>query len=247
PKSFALVVGIAEYPKLARSNWLRFPERDAESLYAVLISPAGGGFRAENVHKLIGPQATLANVTRELEEWLPGAAQDADRVLIYFAGHGFVVDGKALLSPYDFDPARPVDSGYAMDRLGKAIGTRIRSRWKVLLTDACHSGAITPDNLTINTTLRDLSQSLFSLTASRDRESSFEGEYWGGGHGAFTYYVTEGLKGAADTGDGVVTADELAEYVRYNVRESVRKEARGSQSPTFDRSSFDPEMPLSFP
>jgi tetratricopeptide (TPR) repeat protein len=59
--------------------------------------------------------------------------------------------------------------------------------------------------------------------------------------------VTEGLKGAADTGDGVVTADELAEYVRYNVRESVRKEAKGSQSPTFDRSSFDPEMPLSFP
>jgi tetratricopeptide (TPR) repeat protein len=247
PRSFALVIGIAEYPKLARNNWLRFPERDAESLYSVLISQAGGGFRAENVRKLIGPAATLENMRRELEEWLPSVAQDADRVLIYFAGHGFVVDGKALLSPYDFDPARPLESGYAMDTLGKVIGTRIRSRWKVLLTDACHSGAITPDNLTINATLRDLSHSLFSLTASRDRESSFEGEYWGGGHGAFTYYVTEGLKGAADTGDGVVTADELAEYVRYNVRESVRKQAQGSQSPTFDRSSFDPDMPLSFP
>src|ERR1044072_1541026 len=71
PRSFALVVGIAEYPKLPRNHWLRFPERDAEALYSVLISPAGGGFRAENVHKLIGPQATLANLARELEEWLP--------------------------------------------------------------------------------------------------------------------------------------------------------------------------------
>ena len=38
---------------------------------------------------------------------------------------------------------------------------------------------------------------------------------WGGGHGIFTYYVVKGMEGAADESrDGIVTADELAEYVR---------------------------------
>ena len=36
-----------------------FPERDAEAVYSVLISPEGGNFRAENVHRLIGNRATL--------------------------------------------------------------------------------------------------------------------------------------------------------------------------------------------
>ena len=48
-----------------------------------------------------------------------------------------------------------------------------------------------------------------------DREQSFESPDWGGGHGIFTYYVVKGLEQEADENtDGIVTADELAEYVR---------------------------------
>ena len=81
------------------------------------------------------------------------------------------------------------------------------------------------------------------MTASRDRERSFESKDWGGGHGIFTYYVVKGLEGEADEqGDGIVTADELANYVRRNVREA----SNGQQNPTSDRGSFDPNMLLSF-
>ena len=84
---------------------------------------------------------------------------------------------------------------------------------------------------------------MFSLTASRDRERSFESPDWGGGHGIFTYYVVKGMEGSADeNGDGVVTADELAEYVHTNVREATK----GQQNPTSDRGSFDPNMLLSY-
>src|SRR6476620_8857645 len=48
PRSYALVVGISKYEKLPESGQLLFPERDAESVYSVLISPEGGNFRAEN-------------------------------------------------------------------------------------------------------------------------------------------------------------------------------------------------------
>jgi len=244
PRSYALVVGIANYKNLPASHQLKFPERDAEAIYSILISPEGGNFRAENVRKLIGEKATLANIRRDLEEWLPTVAREDDRVLIYFAGHGFVYKGKGYLAPADMDLTRIAETGYPMDSLGAVIGGKIRAKAKVLLTDSCHSGAITPsDSQQINRTLASLQPSLFSLTASRDREQSFESTDWGGGHGIFTYYVVKGLEGAADeTGDGIVTADELAEYVHRNVREATA----GKQNPTSDRGSFDPAMLLSY-
>lgn len=245
PRSYALVVGVARYPKLPDSGQLLFPERDAEAIYSILISPEGGNFRVENVHKLIGEKATLANVRQELESWLPAMTNEDDRVLIYFAGHGFMHQGKAYLAPYDIDPQNIAASGYPMEALGRTIGGKIKGKWKVLLTDSCHSGAITPegDAQAINKSLLDLNRSLFSLTASRDRERSFESAQWGGGHGIFTYYVVKGMEGSADeSGDGVVTADELAEYVHRNVREATN----GMQNPTSDKGSFDTDMLISF-
>lgn len=245
PRSYALVIGIANYANLPASAQLQFSERDAEAIYSILISPEGGNFRAENVRKLIGPRATLENIRRELEQWLPSVTADDDRVLIYFAGHGFVHQGRGYLAPYDIHPERIAATGYPMDDLGKVFGSQIKGKWKVLLTDSCHSGAITPadDAAFLNKRLLDLNRNLFSLTASRDRERSFESAEWGGGHGIFTYYVVKGLEGLADeNNDGIVTADELAEYVRRNVREATG----GQQNPTSDRGSFDASMLLAY-
>jgi tetratricopeptide (TPR) repeat protein len=245
PRGYALVVGIAKYKNLPAKAQLDYAERDAESVYSVLINPEGGNFRAENVHRLIGPKATLANLKQELEVWLPSVAKEPDRVVIYFAGHGFISGARAFLAPYDIDPSNVGASGYPMDTLGAVAGSKIKAKWKVLLTDSCHSGAISPDSelAQVNKSLLDLSRSMFSLTASRDREKSFESKNWGDGHGIFTYYVVKGLEGEADeSGDGIVTADELAEYVRRNVREVTQ----GQQNPTSDRGSFDPNMILAY-
>ena len=245
PRSYALVIGVAEYQNLPESAQLKFSERDAEAVYSILISPEGGNFRAENVHKLVGPRATRANIKKELEEWLPSVTKDDDRVLVYFAGHGFVHAGRGYLAPYDIQPSNIGATGYPMDDLGGVFGTKIKGKWKVLLTDSCHSGAITPadDAAFLNKRLLDLNRNLFSLTASRDRERSFESPEWGGGHGIFTYYVVKGLEGLADeSGDGIVTPDELAEYVRRNVREA----SGGQQNPTSDRGSFDADMLLAY-
>jgi tetratricopeptide (TPR) repeat protein len=245
PRSYALVVGISAYKNLPKSAQLEFPNRDAEDIYAALISPEGGQFPAENVHKLINERATVENIRHELEVWLPSVTRDDDRVLIYFAGHGFVSAGHGWLATYDVDLHNIAGTAYPMDTLGSVIGSKIKGKWKVLITDACHSGAITPeaDRQQVTNTLLDLQKSLFSLTASRDREQSFESDRWGGGHGIFTYYVIKGIEGEADTnGDGVVDADELAEYVHTNVRLATE----GRQNPTSERGSFDRNMVLAY-
>ena len=88
PRGYALIVGIANYKNLPSKSQLEFSERDADAIYSILISPEGGNFRAENVHRLSGAQATMTNLKRELETWLPSVAKADDRVVIYFAGHG---------------------------------------------------------------------------------------------------------------------------------------------------------------
>jgi len=244
-QSYALIVGIANYKNLPPGSQLRYPGRDAQSVYTTLISEQGGDFPASHVHLLTDSQATLANVSYELETWLPSVTAPDDRVVIYFAGHGFISGSAGYLAPYDIDLHNIASTAIPMETLGKLIGTKIKGKWKVLLTDACHSGAITPetDPKQLNQLLLDVRQSIFSLTASRDREQSFESADWGGGHGIFTYYVVQGLKGDADTnGDGVVTADELAEYVHTNVRQATSSR----QNPTSERGSFDPNMLLAF-
>ncbi len=247
PQSYALVIGINKYKNLPAENQLAFAEADANLMFTVLISREGGAFERQNVHMLTGDRATLANIRHELETWLPENAKEDDRVLVYFAGHGFLdrQTGKGYLAPYDIDPYHYGSTGLPMEEIGQVIGTKIRAKNKILLTDACHSGAITPeDTAALNNGLQRLNASIFSLTASRDREISREDEVFGGGHGVFTWYVYQGMQGAADNSprDGEVTADELAEYVHTQVREATG----GKQNPTSEKASFDPGMFLAY-
>jgi len=246
PRGYALVVGIGKYKNLSAEQNLQFPESDAEAMYRVLISQQGGAFPAENVHKLIGSQATLQKLRWQIEEWLPSVAAPEDRVIVYFAGHGFVLGAKGYLAPWDLDPSNPAATAYPMEAIGDVMAGKVRARWKVLLADACHSGKITPEstNEAMDDQLNHLSKGFLTFTATREREKSYEDPYLSTGFGLFTYFLIHGLQGNADKMpcDGVVTADELIDYVRYNVETYTR--ARGiSQTPT-ERGDFDGDMVL---
>ena len=246
PRGYALVVGVSQYKNLDASKQLQFPESDAESIYRILINHEGGSFPAENVHLLKGPQATLANVRRELEEWLPSVATPADRVVVYFAGHGLVKDGRGYLAPWDVDPDHPDTTGYPMATLGDVLAKKVKARWKVLLTDACHSGKINAEttNETLDQQFSSLPTNFLTLTATTEREQSYEDPKLSTGFGFFTYFLVQAWKGNADNDpcDGRVTADELIEYVRSNVRRYA-KDHGVTQTPTA-RGDYEPSMML---
>lgn len=241
-----MVIGISQYARLEASQQLQFPESDAESMYRVLINHEGGAFPPENVHFLKGSQATLANIRRELEEWLPSVAQPVDRVVVYFAGHGFVKDGVGYLAPADVDPTHLDATAYPMADLGQVLATRVKANWKVLLTDACHSGKVNAEttNEALERQFSALPASFLTLTATTEREQSFEDPNLSTGFGFFTYFVVQAFRGYADNDpcDGRITADELIEYVRSNVRRYAR-ERQLSQTPTA-RGDYEPQMLL---
>lgn len=249
PRGYAVVIGISDYQKLDKDQDLPFAERDAESVHEVLISKEGGNIEWQNVRKLLGKDATQARIRQTLEEWLPSVATEADRVIVYFVGHGLVDDKRAgYLAPYDVDPRNVAGTAYPMSRLSDVLANKVKARWKVLLTDACHSGKITPNSTlqSVNDTFRQLPRGFLTLNSSRESERSFEDPTLSGGHGVFSYFLARAWMGQSDDdpSDGVVTADELVNYVRREVRKYARDRGE-NQTPT-DHGDFPNDLILGF-
>ena len=122
----------------------------------------------------------------------------------------------------------------------------MKAGWKVLLTDACHSGKINVEttNEALEEQFSELPANFLTLTATTEREQSFEDPNLSTGFGFFTYFLVQALRGYADNDpcDGRITADELIEYVRSNVRRYAR-ERQLSQTPTA-RGDYEPDMLL---
>jgi len=246
PRGYALIVGVAKFEKLDPRDFLNYSESDAQSVQRVVIAREGGNIAPENVHTLIGPRATLANFRHELEQWLPSVAHPQDRVIVYVASHAFVdAKGHGYLALYDIDPRHPVETGYPMERLGDVLANQVKARWKALFTDTCHSAKVTDytTDKAVNDAYGKL-QGFLTLAASHEQERSYEDPELKAG--IFTYYLVQGWQGAADTSprDGVISAFELTEYVRRNVRDHAWQK-HAMQTPQ-DHGDYSPDMLLGF-
>ncbi|MFY9607471.1 MAG: tetratricopeptide repeat protein [Blastocatellia bacterium] len=251
-KLWAVVVGISTYKNVPPEGQLRFAHRDAEQLAAFLRSPGGGGFPASHIKLLLNQEATVAAIRTAIGTWLVRSAEPEDVVYVFFAGHG-VVEGESdgYLLAHDSDPQNLYATALPTSELDRTITQKLRARIVVLMADACHAGQIgwasrgtATERALIANYIEEVGKSgpgVFRLLASRADERSFEDTRWGGGHGAFTHFLLEALKGKADRDeDGFVRAGELLNYIS----EVVPEETRALQHPRMT-GSFDARLPLS--
>ena len=122
-------------------------------------------------------------------------------MVVYFAGHGFVQNGKGYLAPWDVDPDKLETTAYPMATLGDVLANKVNANWKVLLTDACHSGKINAEttNEALERQFSALPTSFLTLTATTEREQSFEDPNLSTGYGFFTYFLVQAFRGYADS------------------------------------------------
>lgn len=254
---WAVVIGVSEY-KDSRVPSLRYATRDAIEFHRWLTSPQGGRYAPARVKLLIGKDATARNMRKALFEWLKQAIEE-DVVTIFFAGHGSPEspdsEDNLYLLPYDVDYNSVPSTAFPMWDIETALKRHIKATRVIVIADACHSGGIgesfnaarragrglkvAPVSPGIENLSR-IAKGICVITASGDGELSQEGRQWGEGHGVFTYYMLQGLKGQADTsGDGKVSLGELTLYVS----QEVRKATRNAQSPTV-AGKFDPALSI---
>jgi tetratricopeptide (TPR) repeat protein len=220
-----LVVGVERY-RDSRLD-LRCARADAQAIYDLMTDPECGLFPKENVKLLLDEEATTDNIWRSLTK-LRKAAVPSDMVWIFFAGHAAFEGSRFFWVTHDADIDDLFSTALDKERFDTALNEIHASRVIVLL-DCCHAAAtkaqknptrfaLTPEQLF--DTYKG--EGRITLASSDGKEKSVElGDQ---GHGAFTYFLKKGLRGEADSdGDGVVTANELWDYLRNKVTEASIK------------------------
>lgn len=137
-------------------------------------------------------------------------------------------------------------TGFPMWDVKTALRRQIAAERVLVIADACHSAGAADGDVVGGSSSNQIAggfQGLFTpsrrlmMTAADTNEFSLEDERWGG-HGVFTHFLLDGLRGAGDLdSNGIVTFTELFDQVSNNVRQATS----GRQNP--QRSGFG-DIPL---
>ena len=215
---WAVLIGINGYHEsLGR---LSFCINDAMLMSETLLSECCG-FSWENIVVLTDDQAkerlpTFGNIHSWLGTWLSRPGPD-DLVLIYFAGHGREANSEALLAPMDATleslPVTGIPVRNVVDMLERCPAAQ-----KVLLLDACHSGA-GRDVATMSAGFRaaiDAGTGLYTIASCDADQISYE---WPEKkQGVFTHYLSEALQHGATAGpEGSITLDAVYQSTRAGI------------------------------
>jgi len=228
-KTYALLIGISQY-QAETIRPLQFAHQDAVIFDQYLKSPRGGRLADSDVVLLTNQKATTAAIRNAFQTFLKARAGKNDTVILFLAAHGVAEPGRgAYIVTYDSDPQDLASTALPMDDVQKLLRDDLSRVGRVLAyVDACRSGTIgTIVNRTagFNSSIERLGEAegeLFLFTASRAREVSYEGPQYGGGHGAFTYFLLSAFNGEADrNSDGNVSLNEVIDYVRTKVAEGT--------------------------
>jgi hypothetical protein len=240
-EKYALVIGITGYSNLGeKGSELRYADRDAADFAAFIQTPAGGSFPADHVHLVIDQAATRDKIFAEFK-WLYKTAGPNDLVYVFFAGHGSDFQNESYLLPINANKDNLDSEGIPMRQFFQKVTTDLAAMQVVVFIDACRAaaavgGARDPGEFDVakqweqhNAKEGQVAMGFFSSLAN---EKSFEDPDLGGGHGLFTWYLLEGLKGGAQrTPEGWITAANLLDYVRSKVETRSQQQFQSRQTP----------------
>ena len=230
-QSWAVVIGINAY-----KNWpaLSYAVNDATAVRDLLMRKFG--FAADHIKILLDGDATRANILAALGDELSDSKKvaRADRVFVFFAGHGAtrkLPSGKSqgYVVPVDADTKNLQSQAISMTNF-QDIADAIPAKHVFFVMDACYSGLALTRGGGGNAG-GDRQQYWQEITRRLARQVMTAGgadeqvaDTGPNGHSIFTWTLLQGLEGKADLdGDGAITASELSSYVAPSVSSLSRQ------------------------
>ena len=232
---YAFIVGIENYDGLPAAACA---QRDAE---AAADFTKALGVPASNVVTLTGAHATRAGLAKNLEGWLADNVDGESTVYFYYAGDGAAdpKSGQSYLVPFDGDPQYLEQTAYPLKRVYEKLGG-LKAKRVIVILDANFSGAGgrsvlakgAPQAPVIVDAGFNSADGKIALLAAAD-EGQASGISAERGHGLFTYFLFDGLNGAAKDASGQVTLKSMFEYAKTKVMNEARQ-ANRVQVPLFE-------------
>ncbi|WP_181139793.1 caspase family protein [Streptomyces sp. Ru71] len=232
PGRFALIIASGTFDDPA-FRALRAPAQDAAELARVLGDDQVGGFSVQT-----SADEPMHLVLERVEEFFADRSP-GDLLVLYFTGHGVKDDSGELHFVCRTTKLNRLASTAVSAAFVNRCMDRCRARSIVLLLDCCYSGAFARSMLakadgTVQLAEQFPGRGRAIVTASRALEYAFEGGELTGSSGVpqashFTHALVTGLDtGAADRdGDGLITLDELYDFVHERVREVSPRQTPG--------------------
>lgn len=232
--SWAVVIGIDRY-----KHWpaLAYAVSDAKKIRESL-KPLG----FDLVTLLVDQEATKKEILDTLGTALRTKTRPNDRVLVFFAGHGYSEmrpDGsrQGYIVPSDGDP-RDTSSYISMETL-QDLADEVPAKHFFYVMDSCFSGGLARVRgemgpapiFTSESARRDvLAKTRFPVRQVLTCGGAGEQVVELNNHGVCTNVILDGLAGGADLDrDGYILANELSRFAAVRVEEA----SRGLQHPQF--------------
>jgi len=235
-RPWAVLVGVNAYEDTANYGALHVCVKDVTATRQQLVT---GGFDPARIRILTddsGELPTRANVVTALQAVAKATDRD-DLLLFYYSGHGSEAEGESYLVARDGRYLALADTAVPVSRV-KEILKAAPARAKVLLLDACHSGADIggkgPQPMTAGFIRRVFEQAAGLAILSSCTRGEVSYEWQAQERSAFTHYLLEALRGDADRdGKGFVSVQDAARHVTDGVR-LWASQRNVSQTPTLE-------------
>lgn len=237
--AYALLISVDEHSEAHAA--LPHLTRDAAALRAALEDPARAGYDPDHVRMLKGKSASREKIFTALG-WLQDRMA-VDRTgtasaLVYFAGHGQIIEGRHALIPFDAKAANLRKSAILAEEFAEALTTMRAPRLFVVL-DCCHSGGMgvkgrapypseAIPSASVMPALADTACVVLS-SSQPDQKSHLRRD---GQLSIFMHHLVEALGGfVGDAKSGLIHASEVGNHVLTRVPASVAAEWNGEQTP----------------
>jgi hypothetical protein len=232
--AWAVLVGVNEYEDEVHYGRLQVCIKDVEAIRDQLVA---SGVETERVH-LLSDHAdelpTRDNVLVTLTA-VAKATEPDDLLLFYYSGHGDEDGGESYLVARNGKKLALEDTAVRISRV-KQIMEQALARAKVIVLDACHSGANIsgkgPQKMTEEFVRRVFEQAAGLVILSSCQQGEVSYEWRENERSVFTHFLLEALEGQADRDEkGFVTVQDANRHVTNGVR-LWASQRKLSQTPT---------------
>jgi len=210
--------------------------KDVEATRQELVA---GGFDPDRIRLLTDGTPELPSRTNILAalKSVANATEPDDLLLFYYSGHGDEAGGESYLVARDGRRLVLSDTAVPLSRV-KEIVEEAPARAKVIVLDACHSGADIggkgPKPMSAEFIRRVFEQAEGLAVLASCQQGQLSYEWQAQERSTFTHFLLEALAGAADRDEkGFVTVQDASRHVTNGVKLWASRQ-NVSQTPTLE-------------